>query len=281
MVYHTVCILLCVPFLKPHSNSSSVGNPTDHQMDQNSDDKELETACMQKARTICSSSAQRICVVAQKYRQIFGSFKMSPITPTHSMLSAALIIIEDCCADPATKPRPGNQALRGPSPQASVGLCLQVLRELSTSGNIAKRIGRNLEKVYCQRFNCDVDHMPPAPSLAFDGACMTSYQSTEAAVHDGATDLAYAPVNGLLDPNDLLVQNDISTPPFANINWFDVPSSRNMHDDHTHDTIGYESAHNPDELFLNNLGFAFSADCLPSDYNMFDTLNQMYLEEIW
>lgn len=36
-----------------------------------------------------------------------------------------------------------------------------------------------------------------------------------------------------------------------------------------------------DELFANNLGFAFSPDCLPSDYNMFDTLNQMYLEETW
>lgn len=36
-----------------------------------------------------------------------------------------------------------------------------------------------------------------------------------------------------------------------------------------------------DELFAQNLGFAFEPDCLPSDYNMFDTLNQMYLEETW
>lgn len=35
------------------------------------------------------------------------------------------------------------------------------------------------------------------------------------------------------------------------------------------------------ELFASGHGFAFSPDCLPSDYNMFDTLNQMYLEETW
>jgi hypothetical protein len=38
---------------------------------------------------------------------------------------------------------------------------------------------------------------------------------------------------------------------------------------------------NSDNLFANNLGFAFSPDCLPSDYNIFDALNQMYLEEMW
>lgn len=35
------------------------------------------------------------------------------------------------------------------------------------------------------------------------------------------------------------------------------------------------------ELFASGHGFAFTPDCLPSDYNMFDTLNQMYLEDTW
>lgn len=35
------------------------------------------------------------------------------------------------------------------------------------------------------------------------------------------------------------------------------------------------------ELFASGHGFAFTPDCLPSDYNMFDTLNQIYLEETW
>lgn len=38
---------------------------------------------------------------------------------------------------------------------------------------------------------------------------------------------------------------------------------------------------NSAELFASGHGFAFSPDCLPSDYNMFETLNQMYLEETW
>jgi hypothetical protein len=38
---------------------------------------------------------------------------------------------------------------------------------------------------------------------------------------------------------------------------------------------------NQGDAFVNNHGYAFSLDSLPSDYNMFDTLNQMYLEDSW
>jgi len=277
MVYHTVCILLCVPFLSNHSDTQDVSNPTDPHAQQ----KVSQDGCKQKAMTICSNSARAMCIVAQKYRQTFGSFKLSPITPTHSMLSAALIIIEKCCVDPTMKNGTGNQTLRGPSPQAAVGLCLQVLRELSTSWNIAKRIGRNLEKLYCQRLDCDIDHMPPAPSLECNVPCALPSQPADLNVCAGYTVPQSEPNHCLLDPKDLHLQNALLTPPLANLNWFDVPTSRNIHEDNMNSTYGVGAAPNPDELFVNNLGFAFSADSLPSDYNMFDTLNQMYLEDMW
>jgi hypothetical protein len=222
-----------------------------------------------------------MCVVAQKYRQTFGSFKLSPITPTHCMLSAALIIIEKCCVDPSMKSGTGNQIPRGPPPQTAVGLCLQVLRELSTSWNIAKRIGRNLEKLYCQRLNCDIDHMPPAPSSECKVPCDMPHQTADLNVCAGHTGPQSEPDNCLLDSKDWHLQNTLLTPPLANLNWFDISASRNIHEDHMDSTTGFGAAHNPDELFVNNLGFAFSADSLPSDYNMFDTLNQMYLEDMW
>ncbi|CAI7637055.1 unnamed protein product [Penicillium glandicola] len=269
MVYHTVCILLCVPFL---SNNSTTQASSNH--------KEADSAYKLKVMNICCGSARGMCIVAQKYRQTFGSFKLSPITATHCMLSAASIIIEKSCIDPTMETGTGNQTLRGPSPQAAVGLCLQVLRELSTSWDIAKRIGRNLEKLYCQRLNCDIDHMPPAPSFECNAPCTTLYQTADVDVSLGPM-APNEPLQGLLDPKDLHVPTTLLVSPLPNINWFDVPTSSINHQYDNNGVNGVGTAHNSNELFTNNLGFAFSADCLPSDYNMFDTLNQMYLEDIW
>ncbi|KAJ5781353.1 hypothetical protein N7457_006513 [Penicillium paradoxum] len=279
MVYHTVCILLCVPFFRHNSDRKDVKNPADLHEQQNLNDKAPDAESIQKVVSICSDSARRMCTVAEKYRQVFGSFKLSPITSTHCMLSAALIIIEQCCTDPAIRSRSGNQALQSPSSRAAVGLCLQVLRELSTSWNIAKRIGRNLEELYCQRLNSDIDHMPPPVSWEFNTNFKIPSHS-DAYVCPGDIDLLYERHNGLLDPNDPHVDNAPSVPPLANLGWFDVPPSRSIHADITNDAVELGVAFNPEELFVNNLGFAFSADCLPSDYNMFDTLNQMYLQDI-
>jgi hypothetical protein len=70
------------------------------------------------------------------------------------------------------------------------------------------------------------------------------------------------------------------TPPLATLNWFDA-SARDVQGGNRHNANEFGIAPSPDEHFANNLGFAFSADSLPSDYNMFDTLNQMYLEDMW
>ncbi|KAK4861857.1 hypothetical protein LT330_003892 [Penicillium expansum] len=283
MVYHTVCILLCVPFLSNLSTTPDVGNPIDPQTQQNSSCQESESAWEQKVTAICKTSIRGTCVVAQKYRQRFGSFKLSPITATYCMLSAASLIIERCCVDAAMRPVTGNQTSQGPSPQAAVGLCLQVLRELSTSWDIAKRIGQNLEKLYCQRLNCDIDHMPPAPPLEWKVGCTTPCQPADMDLYVGPmAPTPTDPLQCLSNQKDLHVQNTPLTPSLPNTNWLDVPTPSNNHQQNENSMIGLAPApSNPHEVFINNLGFAFSANCLPSDYNMFDTLNQMYLDDMW
>ncbi|OQD89012.1 hypothetical protein PENANT_c003G03705 [Penicillium antarcticum] len=279
MVYHTVYIILCIPFLNNHSETKGPRNQnTQVKHDTNSDAS--ETRRKQQAITICNNSVRAVCVVAQKYRQTFGSFKLSPVTPTHCMHTAALIIIEKCSAF-------GSYAkeaqTKSPSPHAAVGLCLQSLQELSTSWDISKRIGRNLEKLYCHRLNCDADQMPSAPSLEFNALCTTSCEpvnSEELHAGNGFMAPPFESEQGLLGANDQSAQHSLLTPPLATINWFDT-SARDIHEGNRNDASDFGNANNPDEHFVNNLGFAFSADSLPSDYNMFDTLNQMYLEDMW
>ncbi|KAJ6039389.1 hypothetical protein N7499_004352 [Penicillium canescens] len=279
MVYHTVYILLCIPFLKNRSDATGACiQNTQGQHDTNSDAS--ETRRRQKAITISDNSARAVCVVAQKYRQTFGSFKLSPVTPTHCMLSAALIIIEKCSV-PTSNPE-GTQA-KSPSPHAAVGLCLEALRELSTSWDISKRIGRNLEKLYCQRLNCNADQMPSAPSLEFNASCAMPCQPVDPTEMNAGNGFMAPPFEfgqGISGPNDLPIQDSLLTPPLATIHGFDS-SERDIYGGNRHGANDFGIGSNPDEHFVNNLGFAFSADSLPSDYNMFDTLNQMYLEDMW
>ncbi|KAK9848425.1 hypothetical protein MYU51_016627 [Penicillium brevicompactum] len=283
MVYHTVCMILCVPFLSNKPDSSPGSDTTEAHARQAGTENTSQDTRERKAMTICANSARAVCIVAQKYRQKFGSFKLSPITPTHCILSAALVIIEKYCVDPNKRGITGAQTPRGPSAQTAVGLCLQVLRELSTSWNIAKRIGRNLEKLYCRRLNCDIDHMPAAPSLECNIPCAIPPQQADLNVCAGYMTPQCEPNPSLFDPNDLHIQNTLLTPPSTtNVNWFDAPTPReSIHEDQMNNMGGFGAIPNHNELFVNNLGFAFSADSLPSDYTMFDTLNQMYSENMW
>lgn len=91
------------------------------------------------------------------------------------------------------------------------------------------------------------------------------------------------PTPPLFDPNDTHTQNTLLTPPTTtNSNWFDASTPReSTHEDQTNNMGEFGAIPNHNELFVNNLGFAFSADSLPSDYTMFDTLNQMYSENMW
>lgn len=278
MVYHTVWILLCGPFLYNFYHPYKKPEPEcTRPTSQKEGEKCPEVERSEKALAACGTSVRAICIIAQQYRQTFGSFKLSPITATHCILSAGLTIIDKCCTvenleqyNPADKPQPGA------SPHAAVGLCLQVLRELSTSWNTAKRIGRNLEKLYRERFGSD--HLPSPPENFDTDQCAAASQGPGSGVpgYDINPTLAFVEFyNEKRTPmEDSLSQNPLAISPHPT---YERP-----------DLLNYAGQPNilpnfptSDELFANNLGYAFSPDCLPSDYNMFDTLNQMYLEESW
>ncbi|KAJ5625387.1 hypothetical protein N7510_001696 [Penicillium lagena] len=266
MVYHTVYILLCGPFLSKHP----------HVTEKNQNPSPLPPSKTKPPRT--SSLAKQ---AQSKYRQVFGSFRLSPITPTHSILSAALTIIDSGCSASPSLPGTGTGdsssscSSPGPSRTTALALCLQVLRELSTSWNIAKRIGRNLEKLYCQKLNCAAEpglaaltegHGAGSRDPGQDGVAGLS-PNTDPPEADRSMDLGSMSTQ----PASLLL-ND----PY--INSFTIPAYDGLvtgNNDYNTDLP------NSGDRFANNLGFAFSPDCLPSDYNIFDTLNQMYLEEMW
>lgn len=287
MVYHTAVILLCEPFLK---GIKSAYPQTEKICPVSKDSEKSDEACqasmqkiIEKAYDTCSTSVRAMCFISQKYRKVFGSFKLSPITATHCTLSYAMIIIDRCCAV-TPKPALGDETSPLVSPHHAVALCLQVLRELSTSWNIARRIGRNLERVYIERYGGD-----PLPWANQD--CSQDCQSI-CACPPASADLSGLPTplsplganfDAFLYPKDVALgwPSMFSIPntlPIQNHGMYHRPITTDIHADP--DGL-MQPLPNSEELFANNLGFAFSPDCLPSDYNMFDTLNQMYLEETW
>ncbi|KAJ5762755.1 hypothetical protein N7533_001436 [Penicillium manginii] len=316
MVYHTIFILLCGPFMnKPSSPSNTKAkaeNPTSTTQPESQDEKQTpDHSRTTKALASCSSSIRSMCLIIQKYRHTFGSFKLSPITATYCTLSAALIIIENCCTIENKSP-PTSTTKTTPSSNSSPNACTDestVLRELSTSWNIAKRIGRNLEKVYAQRFGSDHVPSPPPPK----GCDIAAYEATQASD-------AYTPWDtnvASLDTFDSFFDNKnamhLQNPVAVHLENLPLHSATDVNSAYSHQHQ-YEHEHqnqnerppvtgfdgsvgvgvdvgvngpdfsnlvSSDELFAQNLGFAFEPDCLPSDYNMFDTLNQIYLEERW
>ncbi|KAK9238586.1 phosphoesterase family protein [Lipomyces kononenkoae] len=124
MVYHTAFILLAKPFIKNLPENSASSYPE----------------VWSKAKELCQESAKATYLIAQKYRNEFGSFRLSPITATYCTLSAALALLDDIGSDSGE--RESNFHNTG------VETCLKVLEELSTSWNPAKRIWSNLNRLY-------------------------------------------------------------------------------------------------------------------------------------
>ena len=276
MVYHIAITLLCAPFLDSPPSLTGDGDARD--LDQKPDEeRSVEYSRKEKALQACSASVRAMLVIAQKYRKRFGSFKLSPITATYCTLSTALIVIERCCADDYTRTKSGDDQQRSFFPHTAVGLLFQVLRELSTSWNIAKRIGRNLERVYFQRYG--YAHLKPPVD---ESGRKDAYQSPELIEPVDLTIQSFDVFNGAVEAQDMLFENSdslqlgnlVAVHSHLSVDRTDYPGL------FTHsDTLqGFSDAQ---DVFANNLGFACPSDCLPSDYSMFDTLNHMYLEETW
>lgn len=147
MVYSTACILLARPYLAPAAATNSgmkTANTVDPKFKEDS----------QKADVLLQTSAKQICSTARKYRRVFGSFRRSPITATHCTLSAALVFLRSAKARPvaATTGEPSSSFNTD-----DIRLCLDVLDELSTSWDTARRIRLNLLKLVKKARTTDAD----------------------------------------------------------------------------------------------------------------------------
>ncbi|GIJ88278.1 hypothetical protein Asppvi_007197 [Aspergillus pseudoviridinutans] len=128
MVYHTARILLAKPFTIRHQSASS--------------DADANAEVQTQAQSVSTDSARAICTIAQKYRQQFGSFHLSPITATHCTLSAATVLLEDI---------DGEDIL--PSQKSRLEVCVGVLEELAGSWQPARHTGNNLRRLLSARYN--------------------------------------------------------------------------------------------------------------------------------
>ncbi|KAL3462317.1 fungal-specific transcription factor domain-containing protein [Aspergillus heterothallicus] len=125
MVYHTSVILLAKPFV-PKSPK-----PTVESMKAPSPSNEIAG----KAADLCSEATRQIYLLGEQYREVFGSFRKSPITATHCTLSAALVILRLRC-----RPR---QKAEG----RYIGSFLTTLKELSDAWIPAERYWSSLHRI--------------------------------------------------------------------------------------------------------------------------------------
>ncbi|KAL3426421.1 C6 transcription factor [Phlyctema vagabunda] len=123
MVYHTAIILLHKPFL----DESRIGSET-------LATERTRHAAVLKATAACYDAAKSICATSQRYRELFATFRRSPLTATHCNLMAALIFLRQ--QDPPRRKK--NEAFDA---------CAQVLRELSEPWNPAGRLLENILKL--------------------------------------------------------------------------------------------------------------------------------------
>ncbi|KAF7121817.1 hypothetical protein CNMCM5793_009370 [Aspergillus hiratsukae] len=131
MVYHTARILLAKHYTLRYQSASSDA------------DADAGAQTQKQAQSVSTDSARAICTIAQKYRQQFGSFHLSPITAMHCTLSAATVLLEDI----------GEKEEMLPSQKSRLEGCVGVLGELAGSWQPARHIGNNLRRLLRARYN--------------------------------------------------------------------------------------------------------------------------------
>lgn len=111
MVYHTAVILLARPYIQSLRTSNSLEPPD---------------PLVAKAFTIIIEAARSISSLNEQYHRTFDNFQRSPITTTHTNLSAALALLNPRCQSQC-KPRLSQ------ADEANIKSCIQTLDELSTA----------------------------------------------------------------------------------------------------------------------------------------------------
>jgi hypothetical protein len=124
MVYQTSIVLLAKPFLS-RADASGSGKLSNH------------SDVSRRAEAACLEAAREICLLAGRYREVFGSFRRSPLTVTHCTLTAALVFMfVQGAGDEKTS-----------SFDSQLECCLQTLRELSISWGPPLRYLRTLNRI--------------------------------------------------------------------------------------------------------------------------------------
>ncbi|KAL2675671.1 hypothetical protein Neosp_011861 [[Neocosmospora] mangrovei] len=85
MVYHTSIILICKPFIANKPLGESDTAPELHHS--------VASDTRRKASAMCREAAKEICLITERYRETFGSFRQSPLTATHCTLMAILVTL--------------------------------------------------------------------------------------------------------------------------------------------------------------------------------------------
>ncbi|RSL56947.1 hypothetical protein CEP54_008553 [Fusarium duplospermum] len=101
MVYHTSIILLCKPFITNKRFGESDTAPELHNA--------TASDVRRRASTLCREAAREICLITERCRETFGSFRQSPLTATHCTLMAILVTLhgEDSHTDTSRGARKG------------------------------------------------------------------------------------------------------------------------------------------------------------------------------
>lgn len=180
MTLHTALILLGNGLL---ASNAQLGLPKTSEI----------SALDKKASRICYEAATNVCIAAKKYRNTFGSFRKSPISATHCLLSAALVLLQV-----ATNK---SEASMKRATVANVDVCLQCLEELSVSWKPAERIHHNLALLKAQKLGAQSGNQEDRSGTF---AAMPAW---DAAHHDEASLIDVTDLLGF-DPQDAVLLDD-------------------------------------------------------------------------
>ena len=230
MVYHTAIILLHKPFLDELRHSGFSDNRPEYLAAEPSRD-----SLVVKANVACYEAAKAICAVSQKYREIFGSFRRSPLTATHCNLMASLVFLQ--------RQRRGEKGKKN-----YFDSCAKVLEELSESWNPASRLLRNMLKLR----NSDLSSQPLTQIAHEDygGSTRSSRlgESVERRMNESPGIMPY-----IDHPNPATSQSEVTNLGLEDLRAMDVDMT----------VVPY--------LISDDLSFAF--DSLPRDYSVFEHLS--------
>lgn len=256
MVYHTSLILLIKPYVAVYHRPKRTPLTPIIQ--------EKEDAIIKNASIRCYNSAREICVVARKYRQLFGSFRRSPLSATHCTLSAALVLLQ---AMKASSTRARNVS------DHNFERCLQVLDELSISWTPPKKIRDSLIKMYepWKQLKLAPENSSEAQKLS----TLSDPSSRSSSTHD----------HRLLTETPRSIGDDFWSAEMlsASSDYDFVDSTQNVllvHDPGDIEVNYGDNLSNLEDTLVANVGLDSMFNNLPGDYGSFDWLNRTQFSQM-